>query len=70
MALSGPKGVPREIVQTLNDAVMKVLDRPEARQKLAPDAIEPVPMTPEELTQLFEQETARWTPVARAAGAK
>jgi tripartite-type tricarboxylate transporter receptor subunit TctC len=68
MALSGPKGVPREIVQTLNDAVVKVLDR--ARQKLAPDAVEPVPMTPEQLAQLFEQETARWTPVARAAGAK
>jgi len=69
-ALSGPKGLAKEIVQRLNAAVVGIMSRPEVRAKLAVQAIETRAMTAEEVTRFFESEIARWRPVAIAAGMK
>jgi tripartite-type tricarboxylate transporter receptor subunit TctC len=67
-ALSGPAGLPKDIVERLNREVYRIMDLPEVRQRFAQDAIEFRSMTPAELTALFESEIVRWTRVVRDAG--
>jgi tripartite-type tricarboxylate transporter receptor subunit TctC len=64
-ALSGPAGVPDEIVQKLNRAVAEVLELPDVKKKLDEDAIEREPMAPEQVTRFFAAEIAKWGPIAR-----
>jgi tripartite-type tricarboxylate transporter receptor subunit TctC len=64
-ALSGPAGVPDEIVVKLNHAVAEVLELPDVKQKLDQDAIEREPMTPEQVTRFFAGEIAKWGPIAK-----
>jgi len=69
-ALSGPAGLPKEIVGRLNREVYRIMERPDVRLRFAQDAIEFKSMTPDELTRLFEIEIARWGPVVRDSGLK
>jgi tripartite-type tricarboxylate transporter receptor subunit TctC len=64
-ALSGPAGLPDEIVQKLNRAVADALAMPDVKKKLDDDAIEREPMTPEQVTRFFAAEIAKWGPIAR-----
>jgi tripartite-type tricarboxylate transporter receptor subunit TctC len=64
-ALSGPAGLPGEIVQKLNRAVAEVLELPDVKKRLDDDAIEREPMTPEQVTAFFAAEIARWGPIAK-----
>ena len=64
-ALSGPAGVPDEIVQKLNRAVAEVLALPDVKKRLDDDAIEREAMTPAQVTKLFADETAKWAPIAK-----
>ncbi len=66
--LSGPAGVPNEIVQKLNRAVVKVLELPDVRKRLERDAIETRAMTSEEFTRFMASEIERWGPLASRSG--
>jgi tripartite-type tricarboxylate transporter receptor subunit TctC len=66
--LSGPAGVPNEIVQKLNRAVVKVMELPEVRKRLERDAIETRAMTSEEFTRFMASEIERWSPLAKRVG--
>ena len=66
--LSGPAGVPSDIVEKLNRAVIEVLRRDDVRQVLARDAIETRPMTPGEFTAFMAREIDRWAPLAKRIG--
>ncbi len=68
--LTAPKGLPKEIAQRLNEEVSRILGRPEIKQRLAQDAFEPKPLTPDQLSAFMASELARWTPVAQAAATK
>jgi len=67
-ALSGPAGLPDEITQKLNAAVIKVLDLPAVREKLARDAIETRAMSAAEFTRFMQAEIDKWAPIARRVG--
>jgi tripartite-type tricarboxylate transporter receptor subunit TctC len=69
-AVSGPKGMPPEIVQRLNEALVRIMKLPDVRARLAPQSIETRAMTPDELTRFFAAEIAQWRPIAIAAGLK
>lgn len=69
-AVSGPKGLSKDIVQRLNAAIVRIMKQPDVLAKLAPQAIETRAMTPDELTRFFDAEIVRWRPVAIAAGMK
>jgi tripartite-type tricarboxylate transporter receptor subunit TctC len=69
-ALSAPKGLPDAIAQRLNREVITILRMPDVQKKLAQDAFDPKPMTPEQLVAFMASETARWKPIAQAAGMK
>jgi tripartite-type tricarboxylate transporter receptor subunit TctC len=63
--LSGPAGVPKDIVDKLNRAVIEILDKPAVREQIKRDAIETRKMTPEEFTQFQASELANWGPLAK-----
>ena len=67
-ALSGPHGVPADIVNTINKTVIEGFKDPDVRKRLAVDAIDPEPLTPAEFTKFVEDETKRWGPLAQKVG--
>ena len=69
-SLSGPAGMPTDIVDKLNAEVRKALDSPDARNRLRPEGIEPGKLTAVEFTRFVESEVKRWAPVVKASGAK
>lgn len=62
--------VPRDIVMKLHSEIVKILARPDVKQRLAADGAEPVGNTPEQFAAHIKSEIARWAPVVRASGAK
>jgi len=66
-SFSGPKGLPKEIVQRLNRETIRILELPEVKKRVIQDAFDPKPLTPEQLAAFMAAETARWTPIAQAA---
>jgi tripartite-type tricarboxylate transporter receptor subunit TctC len=69
-ALVGPKGLPDDITQRLNREIIKIMQLPDVRKKLTQDAFDPKPMSSAQLTAFMAAETARWKPIAQAAGMK
>ena len=67
-ALSGPAGIPTEIVNRLNGEVRKILAEPEVRKRLAIEGVQPNNMDAMEFTQFVRDEVARWTPAIRSLG--
>jgi tripartite-type tricarboxylate transporter receptor subunit TctC len=65
-SLSGPKGLPADIVQKVNQEVEKAKTNPEVQKRLAIEAIETEKMTPAEFTKFVGTEIAKWGPVAKA----
>ena len=62
----GPAGMPAEIVERLNETQVATLKLPEMREKLAIEAVEPMPMTSAQFGQFIKNEISRWTTLAKA----
>jgi tripartite-type tricarboxylate transporter receptor subunit TctC len=62
----GPAGIPATIVKQLNETLNTVLGAPDLREKLAVEAVEPMPMSTEEFGKYIRADIARWTQLARA----
>ena len=61
----GPANLPAAIVRQLNESLNQVLKAADLRDKLAVEAVEPLPMTPEQFGQHIRADIARWTQLAR-----
>src|SRR5512139_3851104 len=61
----GPANLPPAIVATLNKAINDALADPQLRERLAGEALEPMPMTAEQFGQYIKDDIAKWTKVAR-----
>ena len=68
--LLAPAATPREIVMRLNAEIIKALQRPDVRERLASEASQPAGDTPEKFLAFIKAEIARWAPVVRASGAR
>ena len=64
----GPAGMSPAVVQRLNEAQVAVLKLPDLADKLAGEAVEPWPMSPEQFGQYIRSEVERWTALAKARG--
>jgi|HubBroStandDraft_6_1064221.scaffolds.fasta_scaffold49131_1 tripartite-type tricarboxylate transporter receptor subunit TctC len=64
-ALSGPAGLPDDIVTRLNRAVNEAWALPEIKQRLAADAIATEAMTPQQVTRFVADEVRKWGPIAK-----
>jgi tripartite-type tricarboxylate transporter receptor subunit TctC len=68
--LSGPAGLPAEIVARVHREVMAVLALPETKARFAEFGGTPGDLSPEAFTGFVAAEVARWAPVVRASGAR
>lgn len=69
-SLSGPAGMPADIVSKLNAETRRVLQLPDVRERLRPDGIEPGTLDAKAFTDFVAAELKRWAPVVRRSGAK
>jgi tripartite-type tricarboxylate transporter receptor subunit TctC len=65
-----PAATPRDVVNTLANAIAKAARSPDTRQRLLDQGAEPVGNTPEEFTKIMKEEVVRWAEVVRVSGAK
>ncbi len=69
-ALSGPPGLPAEIVQRLNREVVKAMQSEPVQKRLKQDQILTEPMDAAQFTKFVSDEIARWKPISQHAGFK
>lgn len=69
-SLSGPAGMPADVVNKLNAEVRRILALPDVRERLRPEGIEPANLDAAAFTAFVAAELKRWAPVVRASGAK
>jgi tripartite-type tricarboxylate transporter receptor subunit TctC len=62
-----PAGTPKEIVARLNTEIVKVLQLPDAKQRLLESGIEATPSTPEQFAVYIQSETKKWAKVVKDA---
>lgn len=68
--LVAPAGTPAPIIQQLNVALNKVLDRPDVRKAFAGMGQDVVKDTPQEFDAMIKAETRKWQQVIKDAGIK
>jgi tripartite-type tricarboxylate transporter receptor subunit TctC len=61
----GPAKLPPEITRRLNAEINKALAAPALQQRLSADAIDPMPMAPEQFGRYIQAEITRWSALAR-----
>ncbi|MDM0115467.1 tripartite tricarboxylate transporter substrate binding protein [Variovorax sp. J22R133] len=61
----GPAGMPADVVKQLNDTLNTVLKAPDLADKLAIEAVEPMPMSSQAFGDYIRADVARWTQLAR-----
>ena len=65
-----PAGTPADIIARLNREFVAALKNAELRQRLIPEAFEPIGTTPEYLGDYMKSEIARWARLLKATGTK
>jgi tripartite-type tricarboxylate transporter receptor subunit TctC len=65
-----PAGTPREIVNRINAAVVKLVNATDIRDALIAQGGDPETSTPDELARLMKEELARSAQIVKAAGVK
>ena len=66
----GPAGMPREVVQKLNQAFVAALQAPETKTRFTTLMAEPVPNSPDEFGAFMKAELAKYEKIVKASGAK
>jgi tripartite-type tricarboxylate transporter receptor subunit TctC len=66
----GPAGIPKPIVQKLNEKLVEALRSPDMRQRIRIQAFDLWTSTPEEFTRVLKSDYAKWGKIVRAAGAR
>jgi len=61
----GPAKLSPDVTRRLNAEINKALAAPALRERLASEAIETMPMTPEQFGEFMKADIARWTKLAR-----
>jgi tripartite-type tricarboxylate transporter receptor subunit TctC len=64
----GPAGLPADVVRRLNETQVAVLKAADLAEKLAAEAVEPWPMSPEQFGRYIRADIERWTALARSRG--
>ncbi len=65
-AVSGPPGMPKDIVARLNDVVKRILALPEVADRFEQEGVDAVHSTPEEFARIIKTDIAKWAKVTKA----
>jgi tripartite-type tricarboxylate transporter receptor subunit TctC len=63
-----PAHTPQSLITKMNAEVVKVLNQPDLKERLATDGAEPAPTTPAAFAALIKEEVAKWAKVIKSAG--
>jgi tripartite-type tricarboxylate transporter receptor subunit TctC len=69
-AIVGPAKMPPEIVRRLNEEINKAIATPELKQRLSGEALDPMPMTPEQFGRFMQEDIAKWAKLAQERNIK
>ena len=69
-ALLAPRGVPKQVLDMINAATLKVMGTPEMKEMLRKQGFDEFVGSPDELRTYLASETARWGDAVRHSGAK
>jgi tripartite-type tricarboxylate transporter receptor subunit TctC len=69
-AIVGPAKMPPEITKKLNEEINRAIATPELRQRLAGEALDPMPMTPGEFGRFMQEDIAKWAKLAQERNIK
>lgn len=61
----GPARMPEAVTKRLNEEINKALADPALKARLAGEALEPMPMSPEEFGRYMQADIARWSALAK-----
>jgi tripartite-type tricarboxylate transporter receptor subunit TctC len=64
----GPANLPAPVVTRLNDEIDKMLQGPDLAERLSSEALQPMPMTPEQFGQYMRDDIAKWSKLAKDRG--
>jgi tripartite-type tricarboxylate transporter receptor subunit TctC len=70
VGILAPAGTPKDIVDKLNAEVMKAIESPDVRERLAKLGAEPMPMSPAQFDATILKEANELGPIMKAAGIK
>ena len=65
-----PAGTSREIISTLNNAILKMLDTPELKERFIKAGVQIAPLNTQQFTELYNSDIARWKIVIEKAKIK
>jgi tripartite-type tricarboxylate transporter receptor subunit TctC len=68
--LLGPAAMPAPILEKIHDAVVKIIQLPDMRERLIGLGADPSPSTPGEFAALIKAELVKWAKVVKDSGAK
>lgn len=68
-SLSGPAGLPPEVVNRLNGEVRRILQLADVQARLRPDGMLPNQLDAQAFSAFMTTEVKRWAPIVRASGA-
>jgi tripartite-type tricarboxylate transporter receptor subunit TctC len=61
----GPAKMPEAVVKKLNDEINKAIKSPDLQKRLSGEALEVMPMTPDEFGRFMQADIAKWAKLAR-----
>ena len=67
--LFAPAATPKPVLDRLNAALVKVLNQPDVKKKIAEQGGDVVAETPEQFAAFIKAETAKWGKVVKDSGA-
>ena len=70
LAMIGPKGLPRAVVDRLNGEINSILKQKDFAERLEASGVSPGGGTPEQLYEQIRKEIAQWRTVVQRAGVK
>ncbi|MEK9802674.1 MAG: tripartite tricarboxylate transporter substrate binding protein [Curvibacter sp.] len=68
LALVGPAGMPRDIVQKLNQEIGRLMELPDTQKALFDAGVQASTSSPEELSTLMQVEMGKWARIIKDAG--
>lgn len=64
--IMGPANMPKPVLTRLNSEINKQIGMPELKEKLASEALETMPMSPEQFADYVKKDIAKWTELVKA----
>ena len=61
----GPAGMPAAVTRKLNDEINKAIGTPELQKRLSGEALDVMPMSPEQFGRFMQADIARWAKLAK-----